>query len=98
MGGDVEAAVVYVQFMLDAPGAQSVAVGGDFDAWGGTHTLEDPDGDGVWTGRVPVGPGLHTYMFLVDGSQWVTDPRASHYSDDGFGNRNAVLAVAAPAT
>ncbi|HSG07034.1 MAG TPA: glycogen-binding domain-containing protein [Longimicrobiales bacterium] len=98
MGDGPEAAVVYVQFRLDAPGAQSVAVGGDFDAWRASHALEDPDGDGVWTGRVPVGPGLHTYMFLVDGFQWVTDPQASHYSDDGFGNRNALLAVADPET
>jgi hypothetical protein len=92
------AAVVYVQFMLEAPGARSVAVGGDFDAWNGSYTLEDPDGDGVWTGRVPVAPGLHSYMFLLDGDEWVTDPRASRYNDDGFGNRNAVLAVAAPTT
>lgn len=90
--------VVYVQFMLEAPGARSVAVGGDFDGWSGSHTLEDADGDGVWTGRVPVEPGLHTYMFLLDGDQWVTDPEASRYNDDGFGNRNAVLAVAAPIT
>ena len=73
-------------------------VGGDFDAWNGSYTLEDPDGDGVWTGRVPVEPGLHSYMFLLDGNEWVTDPRASRYNDDGFGNRNAVLAVAAPTT
>ncbi len=91
-------AVVYVQFNLDAPGARSVAVGGDFDEWRGTYTLEDPDGDGVWTGRVPVRPGVHSYMFLVDGSRWVTDPRAAYHTDDGFGNENAVLAVAAPST
>lgn len=94
----VAEAVVYVQFVLDAPGARSVAVGGDFDEWSGSYALEDPDGDGVWSGRVPVEPGLHTYMFLLDGSEWVTDPQASRYNDDGFGNRNAVLAVAAPAT
>lgn len=91
-------AVVYVQFELTAPGARSVAVGGDFDGWSGTNPLEDPDGDGVWTGRVAVEPGLHSYMFLVDGSEWVTDPEATRYTDDGFGNRNAVLAVAAPTT
>lgn len=90
-------AVVYVQFNLAAPGARTVSVGGDFDGWSGSHALEDPDGDGVWTGRVPVEPGLHSYMFLLDGSQWVTDPQASRYSDDGFGNQNAILAVAAPA-
>lgn len=88
--------VVYVQFALDAPEAQSVAVAGDFDGWVGTHTLQDGDGDGVWTGRVPLRPGVHAYMFLVDGGTWLTDPRAERYADDGFGNRNAVLAVAAP--
>lgn len=88
--------VVYVQFALEAPGAQSVAVAGDFDGWEASHVLEDVDGDGVWTGRIPLQPGVHTYMFLVDGSDWITDPRAQRYQEDGFGNRNAVLAVAAP--
>jgi hypothetical protein len=89
--------VVYVQFMLDAPGASSVSVAGDFSEWEPSSTLEDVDGDGVWTGRVPVQPGVHTYMFLIDGTEWRTDPRADRYRDDGFGNRNAVLAVASGA-
>jgi hypothetical protein len=89
---------VYVQFTLDAPGAQSVSVAGDFDAWEGSFALEDPDGDGTWTGRVPLPPGVHAYMFLVDGSTWKTDPQAQRYAEDGFGNRNAILAVAAPST
>ena len=97
-GATAASAVVYVQFVLEAPGARSVAVGGDFDSWNGSFGLEDSDGDGVWTGRVAVEPGVHSYMFLVDGTEWVTDPRADRYSDDGFGNRNAVLAVAAPTT
>lgn len=96
-GGQSEA-VVYVQFILDAPGASSVAVAGDFDEWVGSHGLEDLDGDGVWSGRIPVEPGVHAYMFLIDGSTWMTDPRAERYAEDGFGNRNAVLAVAAPVT
>lgn len=88
--------VVYVQFVLEAPAATSVAVAGDFSGWDPAHVLEDPDGDGVWSGQVAVAPGVHTYMFVVDGSEWVTDPRALRYADDGFGNRNAVLAVTAP--
>jgi hypothetical protein len=96
--GEVDDAspVVYVQFILEAPGATSVAVAGDFDGWEGTHGLQDPDGDGVWSGRVPVQPGVHAYMFVIDGSTWMTDPRADRYQDDGFGNRNAVLAVTVP--
>lgn len=93
-----EDVVVYVQFALDAPGATSVAVAGDFDGWTGSHTLDDLDGDGIWTARVPIRPGVHAYMFLVDESTWMTDPRAQRYSEDGFGNRNAVLAVATPST
>ena len=88
--------VVYVQFVLNAPGATSVVVAGDFDGWEGANALEDADGDGVWTGRVPVRPGVHAYMFLVNGSDWRTDPLAGRYAEDGFGNRNAILAVAAP--
>ena len=99
-GGEPAAAngtgsVVYVQFVLEAPTATSVAVAGDFSDWQPAFTLTDPDGDGVWTGRIPVQPGVHGYMFLIDETRWETDPRAERYQDDGFGNRNAVLAVGA---
>lgn len=95
--GTTDSAVVYIQFVLEAPTASSVAVAGDFSEWEPTHPLEDLDGDGVWTGRVPVRPGVHSYMFLIDGTEWQTDPRAERYQDDGFGNRNAILAVASGA-
>lgn len=86
--------VVYVQFRLEAPAARSVSLAGDFTDWEASWNLEDSDGDGIWTARVPVTPGVHAYMFLVDGNEWATDPEANRYQDDGFGNRNAVLAVA----
>lgn len=90
--------VVYVQFVLAADDARTVAVAGDFNGWDPAgHTLRDPDGDGQWTGMFALRPGLHKYMFLVDGERWVTDPRAESYVDDGFGMRNALLNVAAPA-
>lgn len=87
--------VVYVQFVLEAPSATSVALAGDFSGWEPAFALEDADGDGVWSARVPVGPGVHAYMFLIDDTSWQTDPKAGRYQDDGFGNRNAILAVGA---
>ena len=84
---------LYVQFVMEAPTAQSVAVAGDFNGWEAEHELVDADGDGVWTGRIAVEPGIHEYMFVVDGEQWVTPPGAEGYRDDGFGNRNAVVTV-----
>lgn len=84
---------ILVEFSLDAPNATSVAVAGDFNGWEGGLVLEDRDGDGVWSGRVALRPGLHKYMFILDGDVWVTDPKASRFDDDGFGNQNAVIAV-----
>lgn len=94
-GGPSEAPteLVSVQFSLQAPDASTVQVAGDFSNWEPVTRLQDPDGDGVWTGRVTLRPGVHEYMFVVDGTRWVTDPRAERYTDDGFGHRNAVLAL-----
>lgn len=87
---------IYVEFSLEAPGAEAVAVAGDFTGWAPSVRLHDRDGDGVWSGRAPLQPGIHEYMFVVDGERWITDPRAERYARDGFGHRNAVLTVAAP--
>lgn len=84
--------VAYVQLFLEAPSANSVAIAGDFNSWEPIE-LEDVDGDGVWAAHLAVDPGIYEYMFVLDGSRWVTDPHAERYSDDGFGNRNAILAI-----
>ena len=96
--GPVAVTEILVEFSLEAPTATTVAVAGDFSGWASDFVLEDADGDGIWTGRIPITPGLHKYMFVIDGTRWVTDPGAQRYADDGFGNRNAVLAVAPPAS
>lgn len=91
-------ATVYVKFVLEAPAARSVSLAGNFNGWAPDIPLQDPDGDGTWTATVPMRPGVHEYMFVIDGSTWVTDPYAERYEEDGFGNRNAVLAIAGPAS
>lgn len=89
--------VVYVQFVFTARGARTVSVAGDFNDWSvETGALRDPDGDGVFSGLIAVQPGVHKYMFVVDGEEWQTDPMAASYVDDGFGMRNALLAVTPP--
>ena len=84
---------VNVQFRLEAPEARSVALAGDFNGWTPDIELTDPDGDGIWSGRVTLPAGVHKYMFVVDGDQWITDPLAERYTEDGYGNRNAVIAI-----
>ena len=37
--------------------------------------------------------GRHSYMFVIDGETWVTDPSAPLSEDDGFGQQNAVINI-----
>ena len=92
------ASTVYVQFTLTAPGARSVEVAGDFNGWQPARAeLQDPEGDGVWSGLVALPAGVHKYMFVIDGRRWVSDPHAHHFVDDGFGMKNSLIAIAPPA-
>ncbi|HVH66835.1 MAG TPA: glycogen-binding domain-containing protein [Gemmatimonadales bacterium] len=85
--------VVYVRFVLYAPGAKQVAVAGTFNQWDQQATPLVPAGAaGVWTATVALPVGQHQYAFVVDGQRWVPDPAAPAV-DDGFGRRNSVLAV-----
>src|SRR5688572_3797075 len=89
--------VIYVQFAFADQSAKSVTIAGDFNDWDAEETpLRDSDGDGVWTGLIALRPGMHKYMFVVNGERWVTDPEAESYVDDGFGMRNAVIAITLP--
>lgn len=85
---------VLVRFVYEAPSAASVAVAGDFTRWNPVP-LERRVRNGrlLWTGVVAVPRGEHEYMFVVDGEEWVTDPLAPAVTEDGFGNRNAVLSL-----
>ncbi len=83
----------YVQFILEAPNATTVHVAGDFTDWQALIALADLDGDGVWSGRVRLPPGVHEYNFVIDGTHWIADPYAQSYSEDRYGRRNSVLAI-----
>ncbi|NTW59987.1 MAG: hypothetical protein HGB21_02880 [Nitrospirae bacterium] len=87
-GGVVET----VRLTFVAPAAKRVAVAGDFNKWRTDSHLMTRE-NGIWTIELPLTPGVYTYMFIVDDEQWVTDPRAESYRDDGFGYRNAVMRV-----
>jgi hypothetical protein len=74
--------------------AHTVAIAGDFNGWNPqANVLEDPEGDGIWTGTLNLKPGRYEYMFVLDGEKWFPDPNALRYVKDGFGNRNAILEI-----
>jgi len=87
-------AQVITRFVLVAPEAASVRLTGDFASWSleGIE-LQDQRGTGVWTADVPLPPGVYQYTFIVDGTEWRSDPTAVSQVDDGFGRVNSVVIV-----
>jgi len=83
-----------VAFSLVAPRAASVAVVGDFNDWNPKATPLARTRSGTWEVRVPLGPGQYNYAFVVNGSNWVPDPRAPKVAVDDFGSPNSVITVA----
>ena len=64
-----------VRFRLEVPEARSVRLAGSFTNWEARFELHE-DAPGIWTGILPVPPGIHEYAFLVDGARWLADPAA----------------------
>ena len=83
-----------VRFVLVNAEARSVALAGSFNQWSSSsHPLAPEKSRGAWTLVVPLPPGEHLFMFVVDGTNWISPPLAEDYVDDGFGARNGVVIV-----
>ena len=49
--------------------------------------------DDQWTVTVALAPGRYQYLFVVDGDEWIPDPRAHAQIEDEFGQVNSLLVV-----
>jgi hypothetical protein len=83
---------VAVIFSLVAPHAGQVCVAGSFNQWSAQNHCLSRGGES-WTVRIALPPGRYSYVFVVDGGDWQTDPGAVLGEDNGFGSRNSVLIV-----
>ncbi len=81
-----------VQFLYDAPDAQSVSVAGSFNEWNTSASPMSMNDDGIWTVTVKLPPGKHQYKFVVDGN-WYFDPDHSNLMDDGYGGSNSLVEI-----
>ncbi|MGH7629580.1 MAG: isoamylase early set domain-containing protein [Gemmatimonadales bacterium] len=93
---DVErtARIEVVRFVLAAPGANNVALIGDFNNWDPAATpLRRAGRAGVWVVDVALAPGRHEYGFLIDGREWRPDPAAPRGAENEYGPANSVVTV-----
>jgi alpha-amylase/alpha-mannosidase (GH57 family) len=76
-----------VQFAYNGKAERSVALVGDFNGWSKDETPMTRDEAGSWHVMVPLAPGIFQYKFVIDGTEYVTDP-ANTVSVDNY-NRSA---------
>lgn len=84
-------------FVYDAPGElRSVSVAGTFNGWNKDADQMKLEGTRTWklTKQLPI--GVHQYKFVLDGTNWITDPKSQKDIDDGNGNTNSVLSLLTP--
>ncbi|HVP58134.1 MAG TPA: AAA family ATPase [bacterium] len=81
-----------ILFTVDAPGAASVGLAGDFNDWGEPIRMNDDDEDGIWVAIASLDPGVYQYKFVIDG-QWKSDPENPVSVDDSHSGTNSIVVV-----
>jgi glycosidase len=71
----------------------SVHCAGTFNGWDRSATPMKRESGREWKVSINLAPGKHSYKFVLDGNEWITDPKATKNEDDGNGNLNSVLIV-----
>jgi 1,4-alpha-glucan branching enzyme len=64
-------------FRVWAPNATSVSVAGSFNAWSATANPLAAEAGGTWSVDVPGDQRGETYKYVINGTLWKNDPRAT---------------------
>ncbi len=84
----------YLVLRFYAPNAKFVTIAGIFNNWDANATECYPAEDGWWEAVFEqLDVGVYEYKFVIDGKEWVTDPNAFAFVDDGFGGKNGVFRI-----
>jgi len=81
---------VHRSIRVEAGGANSVEISGDFTQWRPVRLVQSADGS--WTVSVPIALGTHQVNVRVDGGEWVAPPGLLT-SKDEFGGVVGILIV-----
>lgn len=84
-------ALTPVRLVFHTDQADSVGVAGSWNSWE-PEPMQATE-SGMYFTIVALPPGRHEYMFVLNETEWISDPTALITQDDGFGQKNAVLQV-----
>ena len=73
----------------------TVHVAGDFNGWSNVATPMADAGDGTFRANVTLPEGVHLYKFVVNGNEWIPDPKGDPELEapDNFGCKNSGVLV-----
>jgi glycosidase len=84
------------RFETDRTDIKSVTVAGAFNAWNNTALpMAQGANKRIWTASTSLKPGVYQYKFVLNGTEWVTDPKAKDVAD-GNGNTNSQFILTPP--
>ena len=66
---------------------------GTMNDWNLKSTRMFETSKGIYSTVILLKPGEYEYKFLEDGMHYITDNKASTFSEDGFGGKNSVVVV-----
>jgi len=75
---------------VEARGAQTVEINGDFTQWRPKNLIRKPDG--TWAVSLPIVPGVHQVNIRIDGGAWVAPPGLLTSTDE-FGGIVGILVI-----
>ena len=87
-----------VWFEVFAPHAHMVYLAGSFNQWAHNrngqvtdlrYAMRGPDDHGIWRTQLALPRGRHAYQFVIDGREWVSDPKAAETTT----NRHSIVEV-----
>ncbi len=82
-----------VTFRLKGADACAVFLAGSFNDWDpAVKAMKSVDGKAEWRLQVSLEPGMHEYLFVVDG-RWTPDPEAGEAVPNPYGGMNSVRRV-----
>jgi len=82
-----------VVFEYQNKNAKKVVLTGDFNNWDISSDQMFDLGDGNWSITMFLEPGRYEYKYVVDDTEWIADPNAKEFVDDGYGGKRSVVIV-----